>query len=49
VEVVYRVIGAFNQRDMVTLREALRPDIELQTTVEAHHGHAGADGLDQPR
>ena len=42
VELVRRLLAAFNERDMSTIRSGLHPDVELQTIVEAQHGHAGA-------
>jgi ketosteroid isomerase-like protein len=42
VDLVRRLLAAFNERDMTTIRSGLHPDVELQTIVEAQHGHAGA-------
>jgi uncharacterized protein len=41
VELVRWAYEAFNRRDIAGLLGALHPDVELQTTVEAHRGPDG--------
>ena len=41
VEVIRRMIDAFNRRDLDALADIVAPDIVFETTVEAHRGHEG--------
>jgi hypothetical protein len=41
VEMVRRAYEAFNRRDISSILDGMHPDVELQTTVETHHGHSG--------
>jgi uncharacterized protein len=43
VEIVRRAYEAFNRRDLPAILDRIHPDVELQTTVETHHGHAGVE------
>jgi hypothetical protein len=42
VELVRRLLAAFNDRDMSTIRGILDPDVDLRTLIESQHGHEGA-------
>jgi uncharacterized protein len=41
VELVRRLYEAFNRRDLAAVMSGMHPEVELQTTVETHHGYHG--------
>src|ERR1700730_8212714 len=41
VAMVQRRYEAFNRRDIDAVVAEMHPEVELRTTVETHHGHAG--------
>ena len=50
IEVVRGLYEAFNRRDLPAMLAIADPEIELRTTVEVHHGHAGVtEWIDRTR